>query len=175
MRTQMIASAISTLSGLPSEQQTTFEGLSALNDVREQINELFDGYATELRSDPAAEPIWRAVSAAMTSPVTTNRISRVEAFWGEHSEKFAWDFLPMEMVHMVYTTWASRNFPAEIPLAKRAFTRRLRAALPECSPWQYSRSRPGAMMRCSDPLARAVGWRHDGSDAAIYGLRRQGV
>jgi len=175
MRTQTIASAISTLSGLLSEQQTSFDGLAALNDVRQQINDLFDEYATELRSDPAAEPIWRAVSAALKGPATSNRICRVQAFWDEHSEKFEWDFLPMEMVHTVYSTWAQRNYPTETPLEKRAFTRRLREALPECSPWQYSRSRPGTLMRSSDPLARAVGWHHDGSDAAIYGLRRQGV
>lgn len=178
MHTQSIASAITALSGMLSEPEASFEGLAALHEVRQQIDDLFGAYAAELRADPTTEPVWRAVAAAMshspsTKPSQTCRDARVEAFWSSHSDAFTWDFLPMEMVHEVYTDWMRDNHPAEHPLPTRTFSKRLRQLLPECGAWRYTRSRAGSLMRCCEPLALKVGWRHDGSDAAMYGLRRQ--
>lgn len=179
MQTQTIASAISTLSGLLSEPEVSFEGLAALHTARDQIDELFQDYAAELRSNPATEGTWRAVAAAMSSstPETPTPCpdARVTAFWDTHATAFTWDFLPMTMVHDVYSDWMHRNHPSEHPLSRHAFSRRLRGALPACGAWRYTRSRSGNLMRGCDLLAQRAGWCHDGSNDAVYGLRRRGA
>lgn len=184
MQTPTIAAAISSLSGLLTAPEPTFEGLATLHGVREQINELFDTYAAELRADPSVEPMWNAIAAAMSTPAATSIGSsipsaskschelRVEAFWGEHAEQFTWDFVPMEVVHEIYADWMGRRHPEEAVLTKAAFSKRLRKALPECGAWRYTRARTGVIMRVHEPLAQKVSWRPDGTNAAIYGLRR---
>lgn len=67
----------------------------------------------------------------------------------------------------------AERFPRESTLSKTAFTRRVKAAAIDSGKWIYSRSRPGSLMDAAEPLAiRAQHWSHDGSDDAIYGLRR---
>lgn len=63
--------------------------------------------------------------------------------------------------------------PHEATLSKTAFTRRVKAASIDSGKWIYTRSRPGSLMQAAEPLAnRASRWSHDGSDDAVYGLRR---
>ena len=178
MQTQTIATAISSLSGMLAEPEASFEGLATLHAVREQINELFDTYAADLRADPSIEPMWNAIAAAMgtySSQKTSRfcRDTRVEAFWGEYAERFTWDFVPMEVVHEIYTDWMRRRHPSEGVLARTAFSKRLRQALRDCGAWRYTRARTGARTRIHEPLAQKVSWRPDDSNAAIYGLRRR--
>lgn len=183
MHTQAIASLISALSSLLPEQSASFEGLAALHGAREQLSTLFDDYAEDLRSTPEGAQVWAAVAstfdptrgAAGTRTDSRCRESTlVESFWDVHADQFQWDFLPMEVLHELYTDWMNRRHCDEQPLSKASFSRRLRQVLPDCGQWRYSRSRPGTLMRRNDPLAQQTRWRHDGSDAAIYGLRRHG-
>jgi hypothetical protein len=177
MQTQTIATAISSLSGLLSEPAASFEGLATLHDVREKINDLFDSYAAELRADPNTAPMWNAIAAALPRPAhatsaAPSHDARVEAFWREHSEQFTWDFVPMEVVHEIYTDWMRRQHPSADQLTRLAFSRSLRRILPGRGAWRYTRARAGALARVDEPLARGVDWRPDGN-AAVYGLRRQ--
>lgn len=167
MQTPTIAAAISSFSGLLTAPEPTFEGLATLHGVREQINELFETYASELRADPSVEPMWNAIAAAMSTPSAASIPSaskschelRVEAFWGEHVEQFTWDFVPMEVVHEIYSDWMRRRHTDEAVLTKAVFSKRLRKALPECGAWRYTRARTGVIMRVYEPLAQEVSWR----------------
>lgn len=178
MQTQTVATAISSLSGLLSEPEASFEGLATLHGVREQINDLFDSYAAELRADPSTAPMRNAIAATMPHPSRTasaapSHDSRIEEFWREHADQFTWDFVPMEVVHEICTDWMRRRHQSEIALTRAAFSRSLRRTLPGCSTWRYTRARAGALARIHEPLAENVSWRPDGSNPAIYGLRRQ--
>lgn len=81
----------------------------------------------------------------------------------------------MSFLHEVYLEWMNERHRREEPLSRYTFSRRLRAQLDEngCRAWRYARSRPGQLLRCSDPLAERIGWCHDGTNDAIYGLRRR--
>jgi len=177
MQTQTIAIAISSLSGLLSEPKASFEGLTTLHGVREQISDLFDSYAAELRADPDTAPMWDAVAAALPHPssatvATPSPDAHVAAFWREHSDQFTWDFVPTVVVHEIYIDWMRRRHPSADQLTRLAFSRALRLILPGRGAWRYTRARIGALARVDEPLARGVKWRPGGS-AATYGLRRQ--
>lgn len=105
--------------------------------------------------------------------VIATKLRRVEAFWGEYAERFTWDFVPMEVVHEIYTGWMRRRHPSEEVLTRTAFSKLLRQILPDCGDWRYTRARTGALTRVHEPLAQKVSWRPDDSNAAIYGLRRR--
>lgn len=180
MHTQTIASTIATLSGLLAEPKASFDGLAALHTAREQLTATFDAYADELRTSSATAAQWDAIAAAMgVTGSTPSRSCRdqllVEQFWRDHADRFTWDFLPMELIHELYAAWIARRHRGVTPLSKNAFTRRLRTILPDCGTWRYTRSRPGALMRGTDPLVQSASWCHDGTDDAIYGLRRRGA
>lgn len=189
---QTLATAIRRLASLDPEQPTSFDDLVALNVARECINELFSDCVDELSVDPASMPLWAAIASAidLSAPAGASKRkshstasgpdsraeARVAKFWGTFAERFAWEFLPTEFLHALYVSWMEARHPMEHALSKPAFTRRLRAALAVSDRWLYTRARPGSLMNAVEPLAaQLTGWVHDGSDDAIYGLRRSGV
>lgn len=190
---QTLAEVLSELSGLISEPRASFDGLIALNAARESIDVLYTAYVNELSRGDETAPVWDAIatavsvsssgadSAALGKPCnaaassTTHDRKRINDFWADHSQQFQWDFLPMNFLYELYFQWMREQVPNEAPLNRHTFTRRLKSMLDDNDRWTYQRSRPGCLMREREPLAQRVGWRHDGTDAAIYGLRRSGV
>lgn len=185
---QTLGQVIAGLSSLIAEDAPSMEGLVALHEAREAINALFTDYSLQLRDSEATQSQWPAMRAALA--VTDGRAAesgcraddaaeqrenqRVKSFWNAHESAFIWDFLPMTFLHEVYLEWMDERHRRETPLTRYAFSRRLRSQLDEngCRAWRYSRSRPGQLLRCSDPQAERIGWCHDGTNDAIYGLRR---
>ncbi|WP_241987047.1 hypothetical protein [Cryobacterium sp. Sr3] len=81
--------------------------------------------------------------------------------------------MPVDFLHALYADWMSEEFPADTPLLKKAFTRRIKTVATASGEWLYTRSRPGSMMDAAEPLtARVPGWTRNRSDDAQYGLRR---
>lgn len=190
---QTLAEVLSELSGLISEPQASFDGLIALNAARESIEELYGAYIRELSRGDDTAPVWDAIATAVsasssgagsasagmscgtpTSSAMHDR-KRITDFWADHSGQFQWDFLPMNFLYELYIQWMREQFSTEAPLNRHTFTRRLKTMLDDNDCWTYQRSRPGSLMVSREPLCQRVGWHHDGTDAAIYGLRRAGV
>jgi hypothetical protein len=188
-----IATAIASLSALDPERAASLDDLVALNIARECVNELFSAYVEELSADPAATPLWAAIASAIElsappalrstrkphgAPSTASTPqaradARVAKFWDTFAGRFTWDFLPVSFLHALYASWMTESYPREAVFSKPAFSRRLRAAATASGDWVYTRSRPGCLMTAAEPLTdRVPSWSHDGSDAAIYGLRR---
>jgi hypothetical protein len=187
---QTLATAIGQLSLLSPDRPTSFDDLVALNAARDCIDELLRACVDELSTDPQTSALWSAVSSAIklsskpaptkkqphsSETVSSRADKRIRSFWREFAEHFAWDFLPMDFLHALYTQWMSAEFPKDAPLSKETFTRRLKVAAAASEGWSYSRSRPGCLMNAAEPLLDQVpNWTHDGSARAIYGLRRSG-
>lgn len=169
----------------------------ALNTVRETVNALFASCVEELGADPAAEDLFKAVGAALelqapqrkqrgttrtaygwqadAGPGSTSDL-RVRTFWREHRDRFPWDFLPTAFLYPLYRHWFASRFPREVELSQMVFARVLKPVATAGGSWIYTRSRPGCLMDAAEPLTgQALGWEHDGSDHAIYGLRRRGA
>lgn len=187
--TQAIATTIRHLTNVNSEGPASFDDLVALNSARDCINQLFSDCVDELGADPASEPLWTAIASALelSAPVSSRKPygsqstaaqgsradTRVAKFWDTFADQFAWDLLPTGFLHALYGHWMAERFPREATLSKTAFTRRVKAAAIDSGKWSYTRSRPGSLMDAAEPLAKlASRWSHDGSDDAIYGLRR---
>lgn len=183
---QTLSTAIRRLASIDPEQPTRFEDLVALNEARKCLNELFRAYSDELRTDPETTELWDAISAATRlaskqgSPKQKNVINesdeQVLMFWETFAGRFTWDFLPVDFLHALYEHWMTEQFPNDVAFSKFALTRRLKSTAAKSGDWFHTRARPGTLMKAAEPLAaRVPGWTHDGSDAAIYGLRRSGV
>lgn len=183
--------AIEQLSLLRPDQPATFDDLVALNTARECIDKLFRDYIDELSSDPRTAAVWSAVGSAvkMTSkPAPGTRTSygqhttdalpnrRIRSFWDTHAKRLTWDFLPFDFVHALYVQWLGATYPMDAPVSRETFPRRLKAVATASGEWNHTRSRPGSLMNAAEPLAeRLPGWSHDGTNRAIYGLRRSGI
>ncbi|ALE93769.1 hypothetical protein AOC05_17910 [Arthrobacter alpinus] len=183
---QNLVTATAELAKLSTDQPATLDDLVALSVARDCIDSLFRSCTDELRSDPRVAPMWEAMAAAIklqgkqgfSKPKTVHceADQQVLMFWNAFADRFAWDFLPVDFLHALYAHWMAEQFPQEVAFSKTALTRRLKRASATSGNWFHTRARPGTLMHASEPLtARVPGWSHDGSDAAIYGLRRSGV
>lgn len=186
---QTLGQVIAGLSSLIAEDTPSMGGLVALHDAREAINALFTDYSIQLRDSEATQSQWAAMRAALLvtdgpaierecragDAAEQRENQRLKSFWNTHESTFIWDFLPMSFLHEAYLEWMNERHHREMPLSRYTFSRRLRAQLEEsgCRAWRYARSRPGQLLRCTDPLATRIGWCHDGTNDAIYGLRRR--
>ncbi len=191
---QNLSTAMRRLASIDPEQPSCFENLVALNAARNCIEALFKSCSEELSSDPETADLWEAVASAAAVqskdrksknlPVRTSQQyenparsdEQAEMFWNAFADKVAWDFLPVDFLHALYTQWMSEQFPGAVQFSKGALTRRLKRAAAKSGDWHHSRSRPGSLMRAAEPLAERVPeWSHDGSNATIYGFRRSGM
>ena len=127
-------------------------------------------YAYAARAtQPSATRTERAPYGSKVDPCD----GQVSSFWQAFAEHFAWDFLPGEFLHALYTHWMSTRRPCESPLSKEALTRRLKAVVEDSGEWLYTRSRPGILMDAAEPLAELLPhWSLTCPERAVYGLRR---
>ena len=191
---QPLRTALAELNNLSTSDPATLVELAALSTARDCIDELLRTCIAELRADPENATPWPAIAAALSSasasaaqkryggkpPAATaawlanaQADSQILAFWQAFAELFRWVFLPVDFLHALYADWLSDEFPADGPLLKKAFTRRIKTVATASGEWLYTRSRPGSMMDAAEPLtARAHGWSKNASDVALYGLRR---
>lgn len=190
----------------------SFDDLVALNTARECIDELFRDCIDELSVDPKTAALWSAIASASklsSKPASGTQKSyglqaadsradsradkRVGLFWRTFAPVFAWDFLPIDFLHELYTQWLSTEFPRDVAFSRETFPRRLKAALAapgnaasdnaasdNAAPanntsgeWLHVRSRPGSLMDAAEPLVELLpNWTPISSDRALYGLRR---
>lgn len=183
---QNLATAIDELNKLNADQPASLDDLVALSAARDCIDELFRTCTDELRADPRVAPMWEAIAAAIKlqskqgTPKQKNVINesdeQVLMFWETFAGRFAWDFLPVDFLHALYEHWMAEQFPNDVVFSNKALTRRLNSTAAKSGDWFHTRARPGTLMKAAEPLAaRVPHWCHDGSDSAIYGLRRSGM
>lgn len=79
----------------------------------------------------------------------------VRQFWGEVSDKLAWDFIPYGFAYSLYKAWFKLNSPSGAVQGKNTFLRDLRVVISECGTYkEYSTSNPinGEQTNCfSEP------------------------
>lgn len=183
-----LATALGELDKLDTGRHASLEDLVALSTARDCIEELFRACTEQLLADPEISPVWEAIASAIKLPAqkktpaqkAANFLSesdeQVLAFWNTFADRFTWDFLPADFLHGLYEHWLTEQYPHAVAFSKTALTRRLKSAAARSGDWFHTRDRPGTLMAAHEPLAaRVPHWRHNGSDAAIYGLRRSGV
>lgn len=181
-----LATALAELDKVATDRRASLEDLIALSTARSCVDELFRSCTDELRADPAVAPMWEAISSAIrlqpnrTASKAKNVLSQpdeqVLEFWDAFAPRFAWNFLPMDFLHALYEHWMAERHPQDVAFSRKALSRRLMSAAARSGDWFHTRARPGTLMNATEPLAsRVPHWCHDGSDAAIYGLRRSGA
>ncbi|WP_166789786.1 primase-like DNA-binding domain-containing protein [Cryobacterium fucosi] len=176
--------AIGELRCVSPQRPASLDELVALRTARDCIDELIRSCVDELRTDPQSNHTWQAVADALRASSAAAARQQygsslapadehVLAFWHEFEDSFAWDFLPVDFLHPLYTQWMSEEFRADTPFPKKAFTRRLKAAATPSGDWVYVRSRVGSMMDAAEPLAsRVPGW--SGAAAGNAGAGTEG-
>lgn len=181
-----LPAALDELGKLATDHPASLEDLVALSAARECIDELFRSCTNELRADPAIAPVWEAVSSAIKlqpnrAPSKAKNVlgqsdEQVLEFWDAFAGHFTWDFLPNDFLHALYEHWMAERYPNDVAFSSKALTRRLKSAAVRSGKWFHTRARPGSLMKATEPLAaRVPHWCHDGTDAAISGLRRSGA
>jgi len=63
----------------------------------------------------------------------------VPAFWAEHEHRFAWDLLPLGMLHEMYEAWCAAR--GAVPVGRSMMTRALGRAIAGSERWDFSDSR----------------------------------
>lgn len=63
----------------------------------------------------------------------------VPAFWAEHEQKFAWDLLPLGMLHEMYEAWCRDR--GAVPVGRSMMTRALGRVIAGSERWDFSDSR----------------------------------
>ncbi len=174
--------AIGELQCIQDGSPATLSELSALAIAQREIDDLLRACVQELRTDPKQPRSWSEITGAVQSDSTNAvkkrfsvstaiELEQVAAFWTDHSEQFAWDFLPNGFLYALYRAWPQATGRG---LSKETFMRRLIAVAVDSGRWEHIRSRPGSRMQASEPLVRtAKTWSHNGADSrALWGLRR---
>jgi Poxvirus D5 protein-like len=184
---QTLSTAIGELGCLSFDKPASLDELTALSVARDCIDQLLHSCVDELRTHPQLAHSWSAIADALgsTSTSATRQLftspqvlanKQVLSFWRAFAERFAWDFLPAGFLHALYTQWLSTAFPEDTPLSRETFTRRLKAVAIASGEWIHTRSRPGSLMNAAEPLATQLPhWTRDGSNDAVWGLRRIGA
>jgi hypothetical protein len=182
---QTLNTAIGELRCLSPHSPASLDELTALSAARDCVDELLRSCVDQLRADPQSPKAWADIAyalGAVSADAARQRYGsgltladeQVRSFWEAFVERFAWDFLPAGFLHGLYTQWMCAEFPADAPLSRETFTRRLKAPATATGEWLHTRSRPGVLMDAAEPLVKLLPqWIHDEeSDRAVYGFRR---
>lgn len=184
---QTLNTAIGELRCLSPNSPASLDELTALSAARDCVDELLRSCVAQLRAGPQRTHSWADIAYALgaaSGNATRQRYGselaladeQVRSFWRAFADRFAWEFLPAGFLHALYTQWMGAEFPEDARLSRETFTRRLKVPATASGEWAHTRSRPGVMMNAAEPLAVGLAeWSRDGSNDAIYGLRRSGT
>ncbi len=173
---QTLEPAIGELRCIRPGVPATIDELHALTVAQESVGELLRSCVAQLRFshswDEIAETLGCSPRAARLQYGRTFRTPAQEVgdFWDECRDRFAWPFLPNELLHLAYLAWVRENPSDEAPLRPKAFARLLRVRAESSNQWAYTRARVGARSVLDGSLAKELGYEAPGS--AVYGLRR---
>lgn len=184
---QTLSTAIGELRCIRPDTPAALDELRALSIALDCVDGLLRSCIEQMRTDPDATQSWADIAYALGSdsanavrqrfgalPPTPNE--QIATFWNDHVDRFAWDFLPSEFLHTLYTSWMHAHSADSPPVTHETFTRRVKAIATASGHWFHVRSRPQALMTASEPLLTQIPqWSMPESNRALYGLRRRQV